>query len=227
MVWFLSRNKSRNKSRREELLNEIKRSKTKKGEFIKWLEKHDLFFKKSVSWKELIDDLSHRRKPTNKELAEYIKDMRKTMSKVRTSSITPRHEKGHKFEKKVARWAKRYFNADDVKTNILVNGLSSKRPYEVDVHVIKGRFLRKDIWIECKNRKSSIKRVDVFKLLSAAKDIEGACKDGREDFYFDRLAIVSTSDFDLDALSYAEDNDVACFRYTNNKYELKNKVSWI
>ena len=44
-------------------------------------------------------------------------------------------KRGHKFEKRVARWAKRYFDAEKVETNILMNGLRVKRPYEIDVHV--------------------------------------------------------------------------------------------
>ena len=93
----------------------------------------------------------------------------------------------------------------------------------------KGGFLSsgRDIWIECKDRKSSIKRTDIFKLVSSAEDVENACDEGIEEFYFDYLAIVSTSRFDSDALSYAEDSDVACFHYTKGKYELKNDVEWI
>lgn len=138
------------------------------------------------------------------------------------------HKKGHDFEKKVAKWAKRYFNADKVKTNILMNGLRVKRPYEIDVHVHRKRFLSEaDIWIECKNISSSIKRTHIFKLKSSAEDVEDAYNADREDFYFDRLAFVSTSKFDVDALSYADDNDIACFHYDGKKYELKNQPSWL
>jgi len=138
------------------------------------------------------------------------------------------HKKGHDFEKKVAKWAKRYFNAGEVKTNILMNGLRVKRPYEIDVHVHRKRFLSEaNIWIECKDISSSIKRTHIFKLKSSAEDIEDAYNVDREDFYFDRLAFVSTSKFDVDALSYADDNDIACFHYDGKKYELKNQPSWL
>lgn len=146
------------------------------------------------------------------------------------------HQKGHDFEKKVARWAKRYFDADVVEKNILKNGLKVKRPYEIDVHVIKNitsqgwfgnNVNRIDILIECKNIKSSIKRTHVFKLLNTAKDIYEAHKASREEFHFDYFAIVSASKFDIDALSYAGDNDIACFQYDGKKYELKNEPSWL
>lgn len=138
------------------------------------------------------------------------------------------HKKGHDFEKKVAKWAKRYFNAGEVKTNILMNGLRVKRPYEIDVHVHRKRFLSEaNIWIECKDISSSIKRTHIFKLKSSAEDIEDAYNVDREDFYFDRIAFVSTSKFDADALSYADDNDIACFHYDGKKYEPKNQPSWL
>jgi len=149
--------------------------------------------------------------------------------KEKETSKETAHKKGHDFEKKVAKWAKRYFNAGEVKTNILMNGLRVKRPYEIDVYVHQrwALIMEADIWIECKNISSSIKRTHIFKLLSSAKDIEDAYEADREDFYFDRLAIVSTSKFDVDALSYAEDNDIACFHYDGKKYELKNQPSWL
>jgi hypothetical protein len=138
------------------------------------------------------------------------------------------HNKGHDFEKKVAKWAKRYFDATEVQTNILVNGLRVKRPYEVDVHVYKKKLLsQSDIWVECKDISSSIRRTHIFKLLSSAQDVEDAHHEGREEFYFDRLVFVSSSNFDTDALSYADENDIACFHYDGKKYVLKNNPSWV
>ena len=134
------------------------------------------------------------------------------------------HKKGHDFEKKAAKWAKEFFSADKVETNILMNGNKVKRPYEIDVHVHKtGLLTSEDILIECKNIKSSIKRTHMFKLLSSANDIKDACEAGREKFYFDKLVFVSTSNFDVDALSYAADNNIACFHYDGKNMELKTK----
>jgi len=143
------------------------------------------------------------------------------------------HKKGHDFEKKVSRWATKYFKADEIYTNILLNGLRVKRPYEIDVYVIKKGFLGGllgnsiNIMIECKNLKSSIKRTHIFKQISTAQDINEAYNNGRESNYFDYLAFVSASKFDIDALHYAQDNDIACFYYDGKKYELKTIPSWI
>lgn len=134
------------------------------------------------------------------------------------------HKKGHDFEKKVANWAKEFFSADKVETNILMNGNEVKRPYEIDVHVHKtGLLTSDDILIECKNIKSSIKRTHMFKLLSSANDIKDAYEAGREKFYFDKLVFVSTSNFDVDALSCAAANNIACFHYDGKNMELKTK----
>ena len=131
MGWFDS---GKPKSKRRELLDEIRKSKTRKEKFIRWLEKYDLLFKRSMSWDDIIDKLSIKKKPTNKDLVEYIKGIRTdTMEKKAEEKEKEEkesgHKKGHGFEKKVARWAKRYFENDTVETNILVNGLTAKRPY--------------------------------------------------------------------------------------------------
>lgn len=140
-------------------------------------------------------------------------------------------ERGEAFEDKVASWAKRYFNAEGVEKRILMRGLRVKRPYEIDVHVYwrSGLFRRKeyDLWIECKNIKGSIKRKHVFELIEKAKDIEDAYNEGIEEFYFDFLAIASTSEFDSDALSYATDHDIACILYDGKRFRVLNEVKWI
>lgn len=130
-------------------------------------------------------------------------------------------KKGHDFEKKVALWAKKFFEANEIYTNILINGFAVKRPYEVDVHVIRkvGNILNRtdqDIWIECKNLNSTIKRSHVQTLNGKMEDVENACDEGREDFYFDKGAIASTSEFDSDAIRTADDKEIACFYYNKD-----------
>lgn len=230
MSWF---NSKKPKTKKEEILETIQKSKIKKKEFVVWLEKKDILIK-NKDWTSMIDELKNKTKPTNKELMAFIKSKRikkeREKSKKRELIESNCHIKGHHFENKVAIWAKKYFKGDSVKKNILMNGLTSKRPYEIDVHVrIKGNFIKQqcDIAIECKNKTTSVKRIDIFKLVNSAREIKKAHKKGKENFYFDYLAFVSVSKFDIDALSYAEDNDIACFNYINGKYKLINKVSWL
>ena len=140
--------------------------------------------------------------------------------------------KGREFEKIVAKWAKSYFNADMVKLNHLRRGYRTKRPYEIDVWVHKERGILSDefnIWIECKNVKGSIKRDTVMKLVSKMKDVNDAVEEGlsKEGRTFDYGVIVTTSRFDIDALEWATDYDIACFRYENGRFIKENEVDWI
>ena len=134
------------------------------------------------------------------------------------------------FEKQVAAWAKKQLKADFAKTD-LATGLG-KRSHQVDVHVqIKGKGLfgkTADIWIECKDRKSSVKTADVFKLVGYAKDVFRAFKADREDLYYNGLMIVTTSKFDIDALNYANQFDVLCVCFDGKKYEAQNDPkNWV
>ena len=82
--------------------------------------------------------------------------------------------KGVELEQRVAIWARKQLKATTTTTRHPVTGLSVKRPYEVDVWAhFKGSFFRKDVdlWIECKDRKASIKRKDISDLVAKAKDV--------------------------------------------------------
>ena len=66
-------------------------------------------------------------------------------------------------------------------------------------------------------------------LNKSAKDIEDACKEGREEFYFDHLAIAATSGFDQDALAYATDHKIACIVFDGKRFRIVNedKIDWL
>jgi hypothetical protein len=139
---------------------------------------------------------------------------------------------GIKPEKKVESWARKTFKASSTETRYYVNGLSIKRPYEVDVWVhIDSKFLgllgsERDIWIECKDRKASIKSKDISNLVSKAKDVYQAANSGKQPFYFDRLMFVSTSRYDSDAIAFADQEGVTCVLYNGKSYLLANKWNW-
>ena len=61
------------------------------------------------------------------------------------------------------------------------------------------------------------------------KDIEDACKEGREEFYFDCLAIAATSGFDQDALAYATDHEIACILFDGKRFKIVNEdeIDWL
>ncbi len=143
-------------------------------------------------------------------------------------------EKGHGFEKKVATWAKRFFNASEVKTNRLFRGKTAVRPYEIDVWLKrKGGVLYKDaiLFIECKDRAATIKRVDITKFLASAKDVKEAISADlifgtSDEGYWNGLVFVSTSKFDVDALAFAKKSKIGCYYYDGKKFIEENKVAF-
>jgi len=149
-----------------------------------------------------------------------------------------RTEKGQAFEAKVARWARKEFGAVLVKQNQLFKGKTAVRPFEVDIVLWTkaGVVAAEDvIWIECKDRKASIKRTDIFKLLESARDVKRTVgptpfvrmtdKRGEE---WDYLVFVSTAKFDADAVNFAEKNNVACYYHDGRAFQkvVGFKRSW-
>ncbi len=133
---------------------------------------------------------------------------------------------GFNFEKRVETWARRRLKASHSMTRYLVSGLSISRPYEVDVWIRISRGFFKsdsDLWIECKDRKASIKRRDISHLVSKARDVYEAAENERQEFYFDKLMVVSTSRFDSDAIALANQEGVACVLYNGKTYMLINE----
>ena len=110
-----------------------------------------------------------------------------------------------------------------------MSGLEVKRPYEVDVWALfKGGFFkgRSDLWIECKDRKSTIKRKDISDLVHKAKDVYHAAQENKQDFWFDNLMLASTSRFDSDAIKTANQFGVTCIYYDGKKYTQQNETDW-
>lgn len=143
--------------------------------------------------------------------------------------MTNKKAMGMALEEKVEKWAKNRFKASQTAIRYLTTGLSVKRPYEVDVWVRIPRGLFRsdiDLWIECKDRNSSIKRRDISDLISKAKDVYEAADAGKHEFWFDTLMLVSTSRYDSDAIALADQEGVACIFYDGKTYMLKNNWDW-
>ncbi len=111
-------------------------------------------------------------------------------------------------------------------------GINESNSYEVDIHVsIKGKGLfgsRGDIWVECEWKKDSlIRESDIQKLIVKAQDaFRHVTESGG--FYYDALIIVSSQDFDMDALSYANLFDVLCLRFYQGQLIEKNApINWL
>ena len=160
--------------------------------------------------------------------------MKSTEDSAKSAKTTT--EKGQAFEAKVGRWAKKEFDAEVVKRNQLFKGKTAVRPFEVDIVIrTKGSLLTAGnvIWIECKDRTASIKRVDIFKLLSSAKDVKKAVGgvsllEKQSEAQWDYLVFVSTSKFDADAINFAKENNMACYFYDGRAFQqiVKRKSFW-
>jgi len=144
--------------------------------------------------------------------------------------MTNGNNTGVELENRVKLWAYKKFKVTDSATRYFVNGLSVTKPFEVDVwiKIPTGLFgwSTTNVWIECKDRKASIKRGDVFNLVSKAKDVYQAVRKGKQDLYFDKLMIVTTSRYDTDAIALANQEGVACYLYDGGKYLLFNDWDW-
>jgi len=71
-------------------------------------------------------------------------------------------------------------------------------------------------WVECKDTKSNIKRAQVQKLISSAEDVRQN-KDAK--WKPTVLMMVSGSDFDADALNFADEYGIECFRRSGKGFE--------
>jgi hypothetical protein len=128
---------------------------------------------------------------------------------------------GTALEHRVAIWAKKHYGGS-VRERLLVNG-PAKRPYEVDVSVRVPRLISfDDIWIECRDRRDRVKVVDILDLVGKGRHVFQACASGKQEFYFNRLVLVSTSPFDTDALNLADHEGVECFLYDGQRYIQQN-----
>lgn len=139
------------------------------------------------------------------------------------------YEKGRGFEEQVAAWARKRFNTDFARPD-LVRGAVGVRPHQVDVHVRKPKRGGDecDIWIECKNLKGTVKRTHISKLVNDAQMVYRAWKKRIERYYFDGLMFVSASKFDIDALNYADEYGVSCVCFDGKTYKQQNEPgNWL
>lgn len=141
-------------------------------------------------------------------------------------------EKGAAFEKRVARWAKRQFKLKEVKLNTFFKGKILTRPIQVDVvgYTHSDWSGTKIYWFECKNKKATIKRTDIFNFKERANDVRTTSQGifGGKSSYkeWDQLIFVSTSRFDQDAISFAKKNKIGCFYYDGRTFQ-EQKLEYV
>ena len=65
-------------------------------------------------------------------------------------------------------------------------------------------------WVECKNQKSNVKRHQIQKVISSVEDVRALEEEAK--WQPKRVLFVSGADFDHDALNFAREYDVTCYR---------------
>lgn len=141
-------------------------------------------------------------------------------------------EKGRAFEEKVARWAKRKFNLQEIERNHQFKGKIAVRPFEIDIVGLKKvsglvTIQEEVTWIECKDRQATIKRTDILKFWGAACDVKaavpaitfGGLSEEQIKMSWNRLIFVSVSSFDTDAINFAKRNKIACYQYDGTTFQ--------
>lgn len=135
---------------------------------------------------------------------------------------------GRRFEKLLL--GENAWSVVEVERNKLVSGMAAKRPYEVDVSVkVEGPLnliLQRQtahIWIECKNRLSTVKRGDIAKLDAAGMDVAKATAENREDTKYVAWLLVSSTPFDSDAILYASQVNIGCIYYDGRGFRPQNE----
>lgn len=70
------------------------------------------------------------------------------------------------------------------------------------------RLTTRRVWVECKDRKTNIKRADVQKLHASVEDVRQA---GDRSRMPDDVILVSSAGFDIDALAFAREYGYECY----------------
>ncbi|NQT71464.1 MAG: hypothetical protein HQ553_01690 [Chloroflexi bacterium] len=133
------------------------------------------------------------------------------------------------YKQRVANWVENNLGAASATIDYPANGLSTRRPYEVDVwgHM-KGESSRNDIeiWVECKSNGTAVKRRDISTLVKRAIDVFHAAHTVKQEFWFDRLMLVSATAFEDGALELADEEGVTCIQYDETGCQFMTEDNW-
>jgi len=71
-------------------------------------------------------------------------------------------------------------------------------------------------WVECKNQKSNVKRHQIQKLISSVEDVRAL---DEPKWRPKNVLLVAATDFDPDALNFAREYQVICYRRSDDGFE--------
>jgi hypothetical protein len=75
---------------------------------------------------------------------------------------------------------------------------------------------RRHVWVECKDRQTSIKRTDINKVQNSVEDVKA---NSNAKWKPNEVWFASTSAYDHDALNFAREHSIRCFQLTDEGIE--------
>ncbi len=144
-------------------------------------------------------------------------------------TVASRKAPEESFKQNAANWVEKRLGAKTTDIHYRANGLAVTDPYEVDVWAhFKGEGAQSDldVWIECRDAKEPVRKSDIMKFIQKATDVFHAAHTDKQDFWFDRLILVSTSSFDIMAIDLADEVGVTCVSCDDTNYEFQSNPNW-
>ncbi|MFO8101938.1 MAG: hypothetical protein R6U37_07230 [Dehalococcoidia bacterium] len=163
----------------------------------------------------------------HQRLVAWLDEMRDIFASDET--VAARKAPEESFKQSTANWAERRLGAKTTDIHYKANGLAVTDPYEVDVWAhFKGEGAQSDldVWLECRDVEEPVRKSDIMKFVQKGTDVFHAAHTGKQDFWFDRLILVSTSSFDVLALELADQVGVTCVSCDDTTYEFQSNPNW-
>ena len=162
-------------------------------------------------------------------IVQWLDEMKASFGETDVEIKRDRKSPSIVYKQRIANWVENNLGAESTAIDYPANGLSTRRPYEVDVwgHM-KGENSRNDIeiWVECKSNGTAVKRRDISTLVKRAIDVFHAAHTVKQEFWFDRLMMVSATSFEDSALELAEQEGVTCIQYDETGCQFVTEDNW-
>ncbi len=163
----------------------------------------------------------------HQRLVEWLEEMHHVFASDET--VASREAPTVTFKENSASWAEKRLGAKTTDIHYHANGLMVSNPYEVDVWAhFKGEGAQRDldVWIECRDAQEPVRKKDIMKFVQKATDVFHAAHTDKQEFWFDRLILITTSAFDILALELADQVGVTCVSYDGTSYAFESNPNW-
>ncbi len=160
-------------------------------------------------------------------LVDWLAEMKEVFAV--DDTVDSRRSPAQAFKQSAATWAEKHLESKSTDIHTLAHGQVVTSPYEVDVCAhFKGMGSQSDldIWIECMDTDEIVKKNHIIRFVQKATDVFHAAHTDKQDFWFDRLILISKSAFDEEALASADQQGVACVFFDGTNFKFQSKANW-